>query len=80
MLNPNKKMLAEEIIDVGRRFYGRGRFVSKSGKISCLQEDVCVLIAPSRLKKSYLKPEEMCVIAMDGAVSVKGRLPMMGRA
>ena len=66
MLNSEEKILAAQIIDVSKRLYDRGHIVSRSGNVSCRLDDGSILITPSRLRKANLKPEEMCVISLDG--------------
>jgi L-fuculose-phosphate aldolase len=58
--------LKREICEIGRRVYERGYVASNDGNISIRLDDERVLITPSGVSKGFMKPEQMCVIDMEG--------------
>ncbi|MFH1654780.1 MAG: class II aldolase/adducin family protein [Pseudomonadota bacterium] len=59
----NEKKL---IVDICRRLYDRDHIVSRSGNVSCRIDDDKILITPSRLRKCSIKPNDLCVINLEG--------------
>lgn len=60
--------LREEICHVGRRLYQRGLIAGGDGNISARLPDGSLLITPAGLCKGELAPDDLVVIAMDGAL------------
>lgn len=58
--------LKQEICEVGRRMYDRGLVTAFEGNISARLGPDRVLCTPSLVCKGHLKPEDLCVVDMEG--------------
>lgn len=58
--------LREEMCEVGRRLYNKGFAAANDGNISYRLSDDRVLCTPTRVSKGYMKPDDLCVVDMDG--------------
>ena len=58
--------LRREICAIGRRVYERGYVASNDGNISVRYDEDRVMITPSGVSKGFMKPEDMCIVDMDG--------------
>jgi len=56
----------EEICDIGRRIYNRGFAAANDGNISYRLGDNEVLCTPTMHCKGFLKPEDLCIVDMEG--------------
>jgi L-fuculose-phosphate aldolase len=57
--------LRDQICEIGRRLYGRGFVAANDGNISVRVGDV-VLCTPSMVSKGFLRPDDLCVVDLDG--------------
>lgn len=58
--------LREEMCEVGRRLYAKGFAAANDGNISYKLSDDRVLCTPTRVSKGYMKPDDLCVVDMEG--------------
>ena len=56
----------EEMCEVGRRIYNKGFAAANDGNITIKLSDDRVLCTPTRMSKGFLKPDDLCIIDMDG--------------
>lgn len=66
--DPHEHALRNEICAVGRRLYQRGLIAAGDGNISARLPNGTLLITPAGLCKGELRPEDMVVVDMDGAL------------
>ncbi len=62
----NEWKLREEMCEVGRRIYNKGFAAANDGNISYRLDDNRVLCTPTRVSKGYMKPDDLCVVDLDG--------------
>jgi L-fuculose-phosphate aldolase len=77
MANPWK--LKQEMCEVGRRIYDRGLVSAFEGNLSARLGPDRLLCTPSGLCKALLKPEDLCMVDMDGK-QVDGHTSAFGSA
>ncbi|MFO0959921.1 MAG: class II aldolase/adducin family protein [Isosphaeraceae bacterium] len=58
--------LREEMCEVGRRLYAKGFAAANDGNISFRMSDDRVLCSPTRVSKGFMKPDDLCIVDMDG--------------
>jgi L-fuculose-phosphate aldolase len=58
--------LKEQICDIGRRIYNRGFVSANAGNITCRLSDGEVLCTPTMISKGFMRPDDLCVIDMEG--------------
>ncbi len=58
--------LKEQICEIGRRIYERGYVAANAGNLSCRLSENEVLCTPTMQSKGFLKPEDLCVVDMEG--------------
>ncbi len=58
--------LREEMCEVGRRVYAKGFAAANDGNISYRLSDDRVLCTPTRVSKGFMKPDDLCIVDMDG--------------
>ncbi len=58
--------LREEMCEVGRRVYNKGFAAANDGNISYRLDDNRVLCTPTRVSKGFMKPDDLCVVDMEG--------------
>lgn len=58
--------LREEMCEVGRRVYAKGFAAANDGNISYRLSEDRVLCTPTRVSKGYMKPDDLCIVDMDG--------------
>lgn len=63
----NEWKLREEMCEVGRRVYNKGFAAANDGNISYRLADDRVLCTPTRVSKGFMKPDDLCVVDMEGA-------------
>jgi len=68
----NEWKLREEMCEVGRRIYNKGFAAANDGNISYRLGEDRVLCTPTRVSKGFMKPDDLCVVDMDGT-QVSGR-------
>jgi L-fuculose-phosphate aldolase len=63
---PNLHQLKLEICDIGRRIYNKGFAAGNDGNISYRLGPNEVLCTPTMVSKGFLKPEDLCIVDMEG--------------
>src|SRR3954466_14799130 len=58
--------LREEKCEAGRRVYAKGFAAANDGNISFRLSDDRVLCTPTRVSKGFMKPDDLCIVDMDG--------------
>ncbi|MDZ4784041.1 MAG: class II aldolase/adducin family protein [Planctomycetia bacterium] len=58
--------LKQDICEIGQRIYNRGFAAANDGNISIRISDTEVLCSPTMISKGFMKPEDICLIDMDG--------------
>jgi len=58
--------LKEEICDIGRRIYAKGFAAGNDGNISFRLGPDEVLCTPTMMSKGFLRPDDLCIVNMDG--------------
>ncbi len=71
MINTHK--VKQEICDIGRRIYKKGFAAANDGNISYRAGANEVVCTPTMTSKGFLKPEDLCVVDMEGN-QISGRL------
>jgi L-fuculose-phosphate aldolase len=64
MINLHK--LKEEVCDIGRRIYNKGFAAANDGNISYRFDENRVLCTPTQICKGFMKPDDLCVVDMEG--------------
>lgn len=62
----NLHQLKLEICDIGRRIYHKGFAAGNDGNISYRLSEKEVLCTPTMISKGFMKPEDLCIVDMDG--------------
>jgi L-fuculose-phosphate aldolase len=62
----NEWKLREQMCEIGRRVYNKGFAAANDGNISLRIGDDRVLCTPTRVSKGYMKPDDLCIVDMDG--------------
>jgi L-fuculose-phosphate aldolase len=58
--------LREQMCEIGRRVYAKGFAAANDGNISYRLSEDRVLCTPTRVSKGYMKPDDLCIVDMDG--------------
>jgi L-fuculose-phosphate aldolase len=58
--------LRQEMCEIGRRVYAKGFAAANDGNISYRLSDDRVLCTPTRVSKGFMKPDDLCIVDMDG--------------
>lgn len=58
--------LREEFCEIGRRVYNKGFVAANDGNFSYRLSDDRVLCTPTRVSKGFMKPDDLCVVDMEG--------------
>jgi len=64
MMNVHK--IKQEICEIGDRLYKKGFAAANDGNISYRVSDSEVICTPTGISKGFMKPDDMCVVDMDG--------------
>ncbi len=62
----NEWKLREEMCEIGRRVYNKGFAAANDGNISFRLSEDRVLCTPTRVSKGFMKPDDLCVVDMEG--------------
>lgn len=62
----NEWKLREEMCEIGRRVYNKGFAAANDGNISFRLDENRVLCTPTRVSKGYMKPDDLCIVDMEG--------------
>ena len=64
MLNVHK--IKQEICEIGDRIYKKGFAAANDGNISYRVSETEVVCTPTQISKGFMKPDDLCVVDMDG--------------
>jgi L-fuculose-phosphate aldolase len=62
----NLHRLKQDICEIGQRIYNRGFAAANDGNITIRVSETEVLCSPTMISKGFMKPEDICLIDMDG--------------
>jgi L-fuculose-phosphate aldolase len=62
----NEWKLREQMCEIGRRVYNKGFAAANDGNISLRIGDDRVLCTPTRVSKGFMKPDDLCIVDMNG--------------
>ena len=62
----NIHKIKQDICDIGRRIYDKGFAAANDGNISYRIEENRVVCTPTLMSKGFLKPDDLCVVDMEG--------------
>ena len=62
----NEWKLREQMCEIGRRIYNKGFAAANDGNISYRLGEDRVLCSPTRVSKGYMKPDDLCIVDLDG--------------
>ena len=58
--------LREQMCEIGRRVYAKGFAAANDGNISYRLSEDRVLCTPTRVSKGFMKPDDLCIVDMEG--------------
>ncbi len=58
--------LREQMCEIGRRVYAKGFAAANDGNISYRLSEDRVLCTPTRVSKGFMKPDDLCIVDIDG--------------
>lgn len=64
--------LRELMCEIGRRIYNKGFAAANDGNISYKLAEDRVLCTPTRVSKGFMKPDDLCIVDLDG-MQVSGK-------
>lgn len=62
----NEWKVREQMCEIGRRVYAKGFAAANDGNISFRLSEDRVLCTPTRVSKGYMKPDDLCVVDLEG--------------
>ncbi len=62
----NEWKFREQMCEIGRRVYNKGFAAANDGNISLRLGDDRVLCSPTRVSKGFMKPDDLCIVDLDG--------------
>ena len=62
----NEWKLREQMCEIGRRIYNKGFAAANDGNISYRLGEDRVLCSPTRVSKGFMKPDDLCIVDLDG--------------
>jgi L-fuculose-phosphate aldolase len=62
----NEWKLREQMCEIGRRLYAKGFAAANDGNISYRLGEDRVLCSPTRVSKGFMKPDDLCIVDLDG--------------
>ena len=62
----NEWKLREQMCEIGRRVYNKGFAAANDGNISYRLSEDRVLCTPTRVSKGFMKPDDLCIVDLDG--------------
>lgn len=63
---PHVRALAEHLCEIGRRMWQREYVDGNGGNISVRIDDKRVLCTPTRVSKGFMRPDDLCLVDLDG--------------
>jgi L-fuculose-phosphate aldolase len=58
--------LREQMCEIGRRVYAKGFAAANDGNITYRLDPGRVLCTPTRVSKGFMKPDDLCIVDLDG--------------
>jgi L-fuculose-phosphate aldolase len=58
--------LREQMCEIGRRVYAKGFVAANDGNFSYRLDENRVLCTPTRVSKGFMKPDDLCIVDLDG--------------
>jgi L-fuculose-phosphate aldolase len=58
--------LREQMCEIGRRIYAKGFAAANDGNITYRLSEDRVLCTPTRVSKGFMKPDDLCIVDLDG--------------
>lgn len=58
--------LREQMCEIGRRVYAKGFAAANDGNITMRLDDKRVLCTPTRVSKGFMKPDDLCIVDLEG--------------
>ncbi|MGD0899046.1 MAG: class II aldolase/adducin family protein [Thermoguttaceae bacterium] len=65
-MNANIHRIKQEICEIGERIYQKGFAAANDGNISYRVSEREVVCTPTLISKGFMKPEDLCVVDMEG--------------
>ena len=62
----NEWKFREQMCEIGRRIYNKGFAAANDGNISLRLSEDRVLCSPTRVSKGFMKPDDLCIVDLDG--------------
>src|ERR671932_17895 len=62
----NEYKIKEQMCEIGRRVYAKGFAAANDGNISYRLSEDRVLCTPTRVSKGFMKPDDLCIVDLDG--------------
>src|SRR5271157_4279841 len=62
----NEWKMRELMCEIGRRIYNKGFAAANDGNISWKLSEDRVLCTPTRVSKGFLKPDDLCIVDLEG--------------
>src|SRR5271170_2626157 len=62
----NEWKYREQMCEIGRRIYNKGFAAANDGNISLRLSEDRVLCSPTRVSKGFMKPDDLCIVDLDG--------------
>jgi L-fuculose-phosphate aldolase len=62
----NEWKTRELMCEIGRRIYNKGFAAANDGNISFRLDENRVLCTPTRVSKGFMKPDDLCIVDLDG--------------
>ena len=62
----NEWKFREQMCEIGRRVYNKGFAAANDGNISSGSAEDRVLCTPTRVSKGFMKPDDLCIVDLDG--------------
>ncbi len=62
----NEWKFREQMCEIGRRIYNKGFAAANDGNISLRLGEDRVLCSPTRVSKGFMKPDDLCIVDLDG--------------
>jgi L-fuculose-phosphate aldolase len=70
----NEWKFREQMCEIGRRLYNKGFAAANDGNISLRLDEGRVLCSPTRVSKGFMKPDNLCIVDLDGK-QLSGKRP-----
>src|ERR1700679_3457936 len=62
----NEWKFREQMCEIGRGIYNKGFAAANDGNISLRLSEDRVLCTPTRVSKGFMKPDDLCIVDLDG--------------